>query len=363
MGGALGSCVWAIEIARRDELHRIVSDLKVWATGPIFSSSAWWTYRAVELFAVYMLVAIPVLLVAAFRTFTEAITRTFLVVTGLLCAATAYSALGLGDVYAFTFDGLGGCGDPRAKIDFVLRGLLEAQHLLAFCTRAIVGVGIIGIAACSASALGDACRGQVASRRATIGSGVLLVLGISVFAATRRAAADAQREISYRPVANRCPPEAVAAALITYPCGDLMDAPVLALRDGGIFVDGWPAQSDSELVTALGKKVTFWKQINPGREFPANVLAIAPGNALARALPLARLHEVGFRHVQLAMGHERERLETATIGTFVLRPRCCGIELDLDPAAARFSPDATYEDLLRAAAKAKNQGSVLRVAP
>jgi len=67
-------------------------------------------------------------------------------------------------------------------------------------------------------------------------------------------------------------------------------------------------------------------------------------------------NELGFRRVQLVTGAEPERLETATIGTFEYRPQCCGIELELDPAAPRFSPDATYDDLLRAAGRGEGAG-------
>jgi hypothetical protein len=365
MVAALAAFVWSTRIAREQELSFILSDLRNSPTRSMFSSSAWWAHRAAQLTAVYMFVAIPVLLVAALRIFTALTTRTLLISVALLCLATAYGTLGLCGVYGFAIAGLQGCGDPEAQINYMLRDLREAQNLLKFSTRAVTGVGIAGIAACAVVAMGDARRGYAVTRRSSIASALLLLLGVAVFAATRGTAADAQRGVWHLEAVRRCPPETVVAtvSIWAYPCAPLIEAPVVVLRDGGHSIDSGPMSPDSELIAALRNKVKLWKEINPRRDFPGNVIVIAPDKTLVRALLLARLHEVGFHRVQLVTGAEPQRLETATIGSFEYRSQCCGIELELDPTAPRFSPDATYEDLLRAAGAEKERRGVLRIAP
>jgi hypothetical protein len=365
MVAALAAFVWSTGIAREQELRFIVCELRSSPARYGFSSSVEWTHRAAQLAAVYVFVAIPVLLVAALRIFTSPTTRTLLVSVALLCVATAYGTLGLSGVYGFAIAGLQGCGDPEAQIDYMLRDLCEAQNLLKFSTRAVTGIGIAGIAACAVVAMSDARRGYAVTRRGSIASALLLALGVVVFAATRDAAADSQRGVSRLPEAKRCPREAVVITMSmwTYPCAPLSEAPVLVIRDGGYSIDGAPVGSESELISALSNKVKLWKQINPRREFPGNLIAIAPGRTLVRSLLFERVHELGFGRVQLVWGDEPERLETATIGTFEYPRRCCGIELELDPAAPRFSPDATYADLLRAVGEERKQGRVLRIAP
>jgi hypothetical protein len=195
MVAALAAFAWSTRIAREHELNFILSDLRNLPTRRMFSSSAEWTHRAAQLTAVYMFVAIPVLLVAALRLFTAPTTRTLLLSVALLCAATAYGTLGLCGVYGFAIAGLQGCGDPEAQIDYMLRDLWEAQNLLKFSTRAVTGIGIAAIAACAVVAMSDARRGYAVTRRSSIASALLLLLGVVVFAATRGTAADARRDV------------------------------------------------------------------------------------------------------------------------------------------------------------------------
>jgi len=354
----LGACAWSIAKA-----HTRARDTLLFGPRPSETTSAYFGHRdATQLTALFALFAIPILLVVALRVFPRATTRAFVILASVLGVTTAYGALSLTDTYLVVSNQ--GCGDPEAIALYTRRDLADAQRHVSFCIRALAAVGIAGITICTKLASRDALRGRVVSRRTVFGSALLFVLGAGVFLATQATAADTHRQIPHRPLASRCPPEAVRVAPIQEgPCDSLVASPIVLFRNGALSIDGSDALSHSAVVNLLRNKAELWKQINPGKAFPGTALAVAPGGTLVRALPFGVLQEHGFRRIQLVTRTEPARVETTTLGMFELHPLCCGTALELDPTAPPLPPHATYEDLLQAARRAKQRHRVLRIAP
>jgi hypothetical protein len=353
-----GACAWPIAMARTRALDTLFFGPRHSETASAYFSH----WDATHLTAFFALFAIPILLVVALRVFPRATTRAFVVMASALGMTTAYGALALADANQLVSNQ--GCGDPEALSLWTRRNLADAQRLVSLYIRALVAVGIAGVAICAKLASRDARRGRVVSRRTLCGSALLFALGAGVFLATGATAADTHRQIPHRPLPSRCPPETVdIAPTHGSPCDALVEGPIIVFRDGAFSIDGSDALSHSAVMNVLRNKANLWKQINPGKAFPGTALAVAPAGTPVRALPFGRLHELGFRRIQLVTRADPARVETATLGVFELHPLCCGTALELDPAAPPLPPHATYEDLLQAAQHAKHSNRVLRIAP
>lgn len=362
---ALGACAWMIAHARAQELGVVLfSPRKPDAKIAYYSAFAATTFGT-HLTVLCVLIAVPVLAVASLRIAQSATSRSVLVATAILCVATACGALALADRYSDAF-GYRGCMSPEGyALDF-RDYLFETARLLTLCKYAIMGLGLAAIVVCAVIAVRDGRRRDAHSLRDTIRCAMLFALGVGVFVATRATAADVYREIQHRPEPNRCSSEASVAPLGVGSCDELFDvfsAPVLVFRNDGYSIDGVPARSSSEVITTLSNRVQLAKFLNPGRAFPGELLVVAPGRTFVRALLFSRLHELGFNRLQLVTSTEPVRVQTATIRTVELVPTCCGNELRLDPDAAPFSADTTYDDLVRAARAAKRTQGILRIAP
>jgi biopolymer transport protein ExbD len=58
---------------------------------------------------------------------------------------------------------------------------------------------------------------------------------------------------------------------------DVIDAPIVDVREAGTFLDGTKVSSNEELVRLLKARHDLWKQLHPGKDLPRDVLlAIDP---------------------------------------------------------------------------------------
>lgn len=186
-------------------------------------------------------------------------------------------------------------------------------------------------------------------RRATVGAGVVFVLGALAFAGTRGHAYDRSHRVSLRtgtaPLVSELPrvPDWIDAAS----CAPLVLAPIIELTDAEhAWIDG-RAGGSIRMRQDLETLRRNYAILHPGEAFPGIAVVAAPRDMSARLFHrwLSEIRAAGYSSVQVAFV-THEPVVTSTRGEVdVMRP--CGVTLRTDFPALVL--ERTVEDVVRQA--------------
>ena len=207
---------------------------------------------------------------------------------------------------------------PRDKFDLILAsfdGLAAGRPLVLFA-------GILGAILVIGAAIVSRRAASWHARAMALAIGVV---GLAAYVATRSAAYDAAHPLPYvdQPTWTSAPP---SSALPAAPrdCQDVA-APLVALTDGGIVIDGVGVTTTDDAYAMLKSKRELWEQIHPGKDFPGVVAFAAPATLstddVLRVLETAR--RAGFLHPLAVAALPPASLESRTLGLRAMTPRMC----------------------------------------
>jgi hypothetical protein len=346
MAAALTTGAWLVAQARGELLACIGSEP---FDGPPRGEMFLYFEHAIEILGAIALCGTAVVVIAAaLRSSSTAISRTLVISCGALVVVTCVAALQQVRVAPI----VDCCCDRSVLVLIQRENIPEAKAQLEHFSQALWVIAIAGSIVC-----GVLLR---LGRTPAFGAPPLLLfaLGATAFAATRPHAHDARLEIPLEPPDLRFSNRVVAPPALA-PCAPVPEGVLLRMEHDDVSIDGVGVSHDSELASILRNKRDLWIQINPGREFPGVAVIAGPGTTPVARMGLAPLLEGGFTHVVLVTLMPPQSVETFTLGTFVTYRHGCGVEIALDPEAQPASRFATYLDVLHAAERARKRGRML----
>jgi hypothetical protein len=248
----------------------------------------------------------------------------------------------------------------RWEVPFGERGQAFVAATAAPIEAARVEVAAVAVLACLVSALVTRRRGSAErafGRRARVGGGVVLALGLAAFVATRAMAYDGRHPLPFDRVEHGCLFQALSPGMPAAAAGEaLVEGPVLDLHAGEALIDGRALDSPDDLTTWQSHHQALWQDLThrPASAMP-RVLVVAPAylGTLEVAIWLRALEPPpGGGFTAVAVEPER-RFTTRTLGEITASPHCSAIPLRLDPEGRPLTRWVTWGDVVDAAAEAR----------